>query len=127
MKLNTSRDCLTLACAKLGGIALDQSCDISALDSKPVRVPPQLGSAGILWLVHRNGLKLDHLRELIIEQGYLSEDADINDLLEALDCELRTEQPMYFSAWADLDYICHRPEIEPSLTDYILDLIPQFV
>lgn len=97
-------DPITTAVAKLGGIRLDQSMDVTG-EGKPMRAP----FARMRMLVRRNGGEgLDGMREKLTELGYLPEGADINDMIARIQDELGGAKQ--FSTYADERVAFGEPE-----------------
>lgn len=76
----------------------DDQGDIAALEyrkpgfvKKNQRVTSSAGDNG-------GGLRLDEMRQRAVEQGYLPEDATINDLIDALDSDIRGDARAYSQA-----------------------------
>ncbi|MEI7815585.1 MAG: PLxRFG domain-containing protein [Desulfuromonadales bacterium] len=92
-QLDSSKDSLAVAIAKLGGISRteidkqtgtgkDLAHTLNSLATKEAK-------AGILHVISSKGIPLDRMREALVEQGYLDESADINTLLDKLDSAQR--------------------------------------
>jgi N12 class adenine-specific DNA methylase len=92
-QLDTSKDSIAVAIAKLGGISRteidkqtgtgkDLAHTLNSLATKEAK-------AGILHVISSKGIPLDRMREALVEQGYLDESADINTLLDKLDSAQR--------------------------------------
>lgn len=86
MDVDASRDSLTTAIAKLGGLSAEESLDISG-ESKPMRAP----NSPMRFVIRRQGGRsLDDIAEALVELGFASEAerADLNVLRERIREEL---------------------------------------
>ena len=92
-KLDSSKDSLSVAIAKMGGInraeidkqtgnGKDLAHTLNSLATKEAK-------AGILHVISSKGIPLDTMRGALVENGYLNESADINTLLDKLDSASR--------------------------------------
>lgn len=92
-QLDTTKDSLAVAVAKLGGVSRaeidkqtgngkDLARTLNSLATKEAK-------AGILHVISSKGIPLDRMRESLVEQGYLDDSADINTLLDKLDSASR--------------------------------------
>lgn len=92
-KLDTSKDSLIVAAAKLGGISR-ADIDRTAGNGKDLAhtlntLASREGKAGLLHVISNKGIELDRMREALVEQGYLRDGDDINTLLDKLDASSR--------------------------------------
>lgn len=92
-QLDTTKDSLAVAVAKLGGVSrteIDkQSGNGKDLAHTLNSMATKEAKAGILHVISSKGIPLDRMRESLVEQGYLDESADINTLLDKLDSASR--------------------------------------
>ena len=92
-QLDTTKDSLAVAVAKLGGVSraeIDkQSGNGKDLAHTLNTLATKEAKAGILHVISSKGIPLDRMRESLVEQGYLDESADINTLLDKLDSASR--------------------------------------
>ena len=92
-QLDTTKDSLAVAVAKLGGVSraeIDkQSGNGKDLAHTLNSIATKEAKAGILHVISSKGIPLDRMRESLVEQGYLDESADINTLLDKLDSASR--------------------------------------
>ncbi len=92
-QLDTTKDSLAVAVAKLGGVSraeIDkQSGNGKDLAHTLNSMATKEAKAGILHVISSKGIPLDRMRESLVEQGYLNESADINTLLDKLDSASR--------------------------------------
>jgi len=92
-QLDSAKDSLPVAVAKLGGISraeIDKQTgtgkDLAhTLDTMATKE----AKAGIMHVISSKGMPLDQMREALVEQGYLTPDGDINELLDKLDSASR--------------------------------------
>jgi hypothetical protein len=100
------RDTLFNFIAKTGGIKKDEAGDLEASLGGVNPLIPGKGK-----MVREKGKSLDYVREAAVEEGFLPEDATVDDLLTAVETEARGGE-------------VRRPEavIEPTQQDYINDL-----
>ncbi|MDT8419340.1 MAG: JAB domain-containing protein [Desulfuromonadales bacterium] len=68
-------------------------------------------------LLREDGMSIDKAREAAVEAGYLSEEADINDLIQAVDVELRGS-PVYAQGRMDEEAEAKRQGME-QLQEYL--------
>ena len=75
--------------AEKGGV-IDEGGELSARDAQLWHY-----RRGTRKFVNENGMSLDGARELAVQEGYLQEDATVDDLLEALDSEITNKEPVF--------------------------------
>lgn len=100
-KVNYDNDSILAAVAKSGGLFLDDAQDISAIGKKAVRAPNGFGVFG-RYLTHKKGLRADDLLTKLKGDGYLPEDADLNDMFERIGDEYLAGAPKHFSFHRDM-------------------------
>lgn len=88
-QLDTSKDSLIVAIAKMGGISRDDIDKHTGVGKDLTHTLNSLATkeakAGILHVISKKGRPLDEMRIALVENGYLDESADINTLLVKLD------------------------------------------
>ena len=92
------------------GIADDRG-DLASMDVDKGRKP------FTRKLLREDGMSIDKAREAAVEAGYLSEEADINDLIQAVDAELRGS-PVYAQGRMDEEAEAKRQDLE-QLQEYL--------
>lgn len=112
-QLDTTRDDLVVAMAKLGGLDLSQAKEQWGTtvgdDAKALnRHAGRAGGTGIAYAFKSGGLPLDRMREALVEHGYLPEDATINDLGSAVHAAARGNHT--YSDRADVETRLDRAE-----------------
>ncbi len=91
-QLDTSKDNLLTAIAKLGGVnraEIDQQMGSGKDLAHTLNMMATKGAGQLFHVIHTKGKPLDTMREALVEHGYLPADADINTLLNRLDDSMR--------------------------------------
>lgn len=93
-QLDTTKDALPVAIAKLGGIShgevLKQVGVAAGKDlARTLNLAASKSGSGYLHVISTKGMPLDKMREALVEQGYLKPSDDINTLLDKLDSAQR--------------------------------------
>ncbi len=89
-KVNPQSDTLFQAMAKLGGLSREVA-ETEGFDVADMKVQKREGTSRVFPAENAKHGSIDSLREELVEEGYLPEDATVNDLLNKIEAQIRGE------------------------------------